>query len=353
MVLNTKNNLYKPVIFKKESKIRPLLKNKNICYVNAFSYQLKELFLIENKKYIGQEKSVIYKTTDFKNYCKKKQNNFVHIYLPWNNSVIKTFPKSEYLELKTNRNRDLITKKEQKILRSKKIGIFGMSVGSNIAFVLTQAGIGNDITIADFDNLDTTNLNRILAGIHQIGMPKVIIAARKIYEGNPFARVNILPKGVTSENLEKLLKQKKLDLIIEEIDDVKMKINTRLLAIKYKIPVIMITDNGDGVVLHIERYDLGYKKIFNKGIPYWNKVLKSGITRETAGNTIMNDIVGGVKNIDPKMLRSVGRVMKGELVSWSQLGSAAILGGVVATVALKKVILKEDLRGYVVRHIFV
>ena len=37
---------------------------------------------------------------------------------------------------------------------------------------------------------------------------------------------------------------------------------------KYKIPVIMITDNGDGVVLHVERYDLGHNKIFDKDLNF-------------------------------------------------------------------------------------
>jgi len=214
-----------------------------------------------------------------------------------------------------------------------------MSVGSNIAFVLTQAGISNNITLADFDELDTTNLNRILAGVHQIGVNKTIVASRRIYEDNPYADVNIFPEGITNENLEELLKENKLDCIVEEIDDVKMKIQTRILALKYKIPVVMITDNGDGVVLHVERYDLGHDKIFHKDASSWEDKIKGEITKEMAGNIIMHDFVGGPQNVDPYMLKSVPRVFKKELVSWSQLGSAAILGGVVTTIAIKRIAL--------------
>jgi len=353
MDLSKKENLYKPVIIRKESEALPLIKNKGTNYIDAFSHQLKELFFIVQTQFIGQNKAQVYKTKEFKDFCVKSKNNFVHVHFPWNNSLVKTMPRAEYLELKTNRNRDLITKEEQDILRGKRIGVFGMSVGSNIAFVMTQAGISNEITIADFDVLDTTNLNRILAGIHQIGLPKVTVAARRIYEDNPFAKVNIMPKGVDIKNLETLLKNKKLDLIIEEIDEIGMKIHTRILAMKYKIPVVMITDNGDGVVLHIERYDLGYKKIFEKDVNYWKELLKKEMTKEVAGGIIMNDIVGGPQNIDPRMLKSVKRVMNRELVSWSQLGSAAILGGVVATVVVKKILLKEDNDLCVVKHIFV
>ena len=118
-----------------------------------------------------------------------------------------------------------------------------MSVGSNIAFTITQAGISREIIIADFDKLDTTNMNRIQAGIHQIGMDKVIIATRRIYEENPYMEVTLLSEGVSESNLELLLENKKIDCIVEEVDDIKIKIQTRILAMKYKIPVLMITDN--------------------------------------------------------------------------------------------------------------
>lgn len=339
-----KNLEYKPIFIKDDRIAQKLLKQKTyLVFVDAFTNQLKELFFIENHKYIGESKKEVYKTKDFKNYCKKNKGNYLYVYYSWNNTLVKTIKKEQYLTLKTNRNKNLITEKEQKELRDLRIGVFGMSVGSNIAFVLTQAGISNSITIADFDELDTTNLNRILAGVHQIGLNKTIIAARRIYEDNPFAKVKTMMKGINSKNLETLLKNKKLDYIIEEIDDIKMKIEVRILANKYKIPVIMITDNGDGVVLHIERYDLGYKKIFNKDFSYFKDIIKKPIPKEVAGQIIMNDILEGVKNVDPKMLRSVKDVLDKKLVSWSQLGSAAILGGVVVTYALKQIFKSKKL----------
>ncbi|MFA5932136.1 MAG: ThiF family adenylyltransferase [Candidatus Paceibacterota bacterium] len=345
-------NEYRPKILNKKE-AEKLMKQKHINFVDAFSHQLKELFIIKNPLYAGPKKTEGYKTKEFTNFSKKMENKYTYVFYPWNFSLVKTVKKEDYLELKTNRNRDLITKEEQERLRNTKVAVFGMSVGSNISLVLTQAGISNEIIIADFDDLDTTNLNRIIAGAHQIGLNKTIIAARRIYEDNPFAKVTTLPDGASKENIEKLLKAKKIDLIIEEVDSLPFKIEARELAIKYKVPVIMITDNGDGVVLHVERYDLGYKKIFDKDISYWKNILSQPPSMEMMGNVIMNDIVGGIKNIDPRTLRSVEKVLKKELVSWSQLGSAAILGGVVATVMLKKIINKEDNNKYIVKNIFV
>lgn len=311
-------------------------------FVDAFSRQLRELFIIDNHQYIGEDKAKVFATDDFKKYSEQKKDDFVWVHYPWNNQTVKCVKADDYFRLKTNRNQDLITAEEQAKLHNAKLAVLGMSVGSNIAFVATQAGIGQEIILADFDELDATNLNRILAGVHQIGLNKTIIASRRIYEDNPFAAVTALPEGVNEENLKKLLAAGAISHIVEEIDDIKMKIVVRRLAREYKIPVVMITDNGDGVVLHVERYDLGYDKIFDKDDAYWQEKLKAPMTKELAGNIIINDIVGGIEKVDKKMVASVQRVLKKELVSWSQLGSAAILGGVAATVALKRIILGES-----------
>lgn len=342
---------YKPSIIDGNSLKELINKKPNMVVVNAFSRQLRELFFIENTEFIGKNEEEVFKGEEFKKYCKDKENDFNHFYYPWNNHLVKCIEKDDYLSLKTNRNQDLITSEEQKKLRDFRVAVLGMSVGSNIAFVLTQAGISNKIVVADFDELDTTNLNRILAGVHQIGINKTIIAARRIYEDNPYADVHIRPEGISKDNLEELLKNKEVDCIIEEIDDIKVKIETRILALKYKVPVVMITDNGDGVVLHVERYDLGHDKIFHEDPSFWDDKIKGEMTKEIAGGIIMNNIVGGPQNVDPFMIKSVQRVFKKELVSWSQLGSAAILGGVVITIALKRIILgtntEKDVRTFI------
>jgi hypothetical protein len=342
--------ILRPIFIDDIKKVNSFLKkNKYVTFIDAFSHQLKELVFIKNHQLIGEDKEDTFKSKFFKEFVQKNNDNFTHVYFPWNHTLTKIIKKADYLVLKTNRNRDLITEEEQKKLSNYRIGVFGMSVGSNIAFVLTQAGISNEITIADFDNLDTTNLNRILAGVHQVGLNKTIIASRRIYEDNPFAKVNLFPKGINSKDLESLLKNKKLDCIVEEIDDIAMKIETRFLAIKYKIPVVMITDNGDGVVLHIERYDLGYKNIFNKPVSYWSKLKINKPTKEQAGNIIMNDIVGGIDKVDPRMIKSVKKVLNKELVSWSQLGSAAIFGGVITTFVIKEII-RNNKKPYLVKY---
>ncbi|MFA6503003.1 MAG: ThiF family adenylyltransferase [Candidatus Paceibacterota bacterium] len=335
--------LERPEILKTEAEVAQLRDtHQELVEVDAFERQLKELFFIENHAFIGTPKEEAYATDEFKAYVAAKASAHVYVYFPWINTLVKTVGADDYYALKTNRNQDLITAAEQKKLRDYKVAVLGMSVGSNIAFVLTQAGISNSIILADFDELDTTNLNRILAGVHEVGLNKTVVAAHRIYEDNPFAEVTTLPEGVDESNLEELIKAGRVDCIVEEIDDLPFKIHARLLAMKYKIPVVMVTDNGDGVVLHVERYDLGHDKIWGKPHSYYEEKLAEGpMTREKAGGIIMGDVVGGVHRVDPNMIASVQRVLARELVSWSQLGSAAILGAVVATYAVKKIALRE------------
>ena len=343
----------RPVFISDEASLAALrAAHPELVEVDAFERQLKELFFIENHSFIGMPKEEAYATEDFKKYASSKEGAFVYAYFPWLNTLVKTVGVDDYYSLKTNRNQDLITAEEQKKLRDYKVAVLGMSVGSNIAFVLTQAGISNRIILADFDELDTTNLNRILAGVHEVGLNKTVVAAHRVYEDNPFAEVTTLPEGVNESNLEELIKAGRVDCIVEEIDDLPFKIHARLLAMRYKIPVVMVTDNGDGVVLHVERYDLGHDQIWGKPHAYYEEKLAEGpMTKEKAGGIIMGDIVGGVHRVDPNMITSVKRVLARELVSWSQLGSAAILGAVVATYAIKKIALREagekDIRAWI------
>jgi molybdopterin/thiamine biosynthesis adenylyltransferase len=337
--------------FLSQQQVEEIKKRKETHYVDAHQHQIKELFIIDHPQYSGDKKQEGFASELFAEYLQKQQANFVHVYFPWNYTVVKTMPEEEYFRMKTNRNQDLITFEEQQKLTKLRVGVFGMSVGSNIALVLTQAGISREIVIADFDELDTTNLNRIVAGVHQVGLNKTIVAARKIYEDNPFAKVIALQEGLTKDNLEALLKEDKLDIIVEEVDSLPVKIHTRELALKYKKPVIMITDNGDGVVLHIERYDLGYDKVFNKPFEYWTQMFSSKPTMEQIGKMIVGDILGGPQNVPPRVFQSVERIIKKELVSWAQLGSAALMGGVVATVAVKRIALGEHHDAYVEKNI--
>lgn len=344
--------MIKPKFIKSELEFKKFIEtNKNVKFVDAFLRQIKELFIIENPKW-AQNKKEGYESSDFTNFIQSKSNQFVYIYFPWLFTVVKSVKESDYFTLKTNRNINLISPSDQEKLKNLRVAVLGMSVGSNIAHVMTQAGIARSIILADFDELDTTNLNRILGGIHQIGINKAEVAAQTIYERDPFSKITLLTKGVSEKDLDRLLKTNKIDLIVEEVDSMPIKLMVRQKACEYKKPVIMIADNGDGINMAVERYDLGYDKFMNKPFDYWPKKMAECKTPKDFADIVINDMVGGVDKVDPRMMESVNMIFNRKLVSWPQLGSAALLAGVAATITIKNLVRGKDNKKFRRENIF-
>jgi hypothetical protein len=57
-------------------------------------------------------------------------------YYPWSSRLVHLLDESEFVELRTNRNRYKITPEEQAELSSKRIGVVGLSVGQSVALTL-------------------------------------------------------------------------------------------------------------------------------------------------------------------------------------------------------------------------
>ena len=71
--------------------------------------------------------------------------------------------------LRTDRNRNLITAEEQHRLGALRIGVVGLSVGHVIAHTLVMQGLCGELRLADFDDLELSNLNRIPATVFDLG----------------------------------------------------------------------------------------------------------------------------------------------------------------------------------------
>lgn len=124
---------------------------------------------------------------------------------------------------------------------------------------------------ADFDGLSLSNLNRFRAGVCDLGLNKAILSARQAYEINPFLDIEMLEHGIRPEDIERFLLKPKIDVLIEETDNLKLKIAIREKAREHRIPVLMVTGNGENIIIDIERYDQ------NQRLPLLNGYLKQGI----------------------------------------------------------------------------
>lgn len=264
----------------------------------------------------------------------------VWVYYPWSNRLIHTLGKEEFMEVRTSRNLYKITHEEQQLLSTKCIAIIGLSVGKSIALALATERICGKMKLADFDTLDLSNLNRLNAGIQDIGLPKTIIAAREIAELDPYLEVELFEDGLTAENTGSFFGGTvKPDILIEECDSLDIKVMARYKARELGIPVIM--DTNDRGMLDIERFDLEPGRPVLHGLMEGiNPENLSTLTQPEKLNVVLKMI--NSEQISERLKRTMSEVGR-TVVSWPQLASAVYLGGALGAHCSRKILLNEHL----------
>lgn len=102
------------------------------------------------------------------------------------------------------------------------VGIAGAGgLGSNCAVSLLRTGIGK-LVIADFDIVDSSNLNRQFYFKNQVGLPKVEALKDNLIAINPNAQIDIYNIKLESQNIPELFKN--CDVIVEAFDKSEMKV---------------------------------------------------------------------------------------------------------------------------------
>ncbi len=294
---------------------------------------LEELFWIENP-HLANEKDKHQNTLE--EFKRQHENNGVWVYYPWRHFFIRIPNEELYTKIRTNRNRDIVTPKEQNQFRNTTVGIAGLSVGSSIAHALTRTGGPKIIKLSDPDIIETSNLNRIHADITDLGQNKTETAAKKIWEIDPFAKLHLWREGITEKTLEEFIAGKpSLDVFVDQMDDLAMKFRAREICKKYKIPVVMATDVGEGVVLDIERYDQNpeYRPFHDLLEVKSAQELKELPTDEWVR---LSGKIIGQKNIETRLEESLPKIGK-TLVRVPQLGSSAMLAGAVAAYTIRQI----------------
>ena len=323
----------KPQFFNKKKELP-----RGADVIDAFSRSLEELFFVRNPRFKKGMPGADEALAKFMNEDAKVING-VYVYYPWMGKAVYLPEEKIYFELRTARNKNIINKEEQDKYRGVKIGIAGMSVGSNVASTLALTGGPKSMRLADFDEIEATNLNRIRAGAISIGQSKAIFFAQNIYELDPWAELEIYDKGINKDNIEDFIKG--LDVFIDEMDSIDLKVRSRFICKKHKIPVLMATDNGDNVIFDVERYDENPElAIFNGRVE---------ITEEELGNLktfrdwikIAARIVGAEVQT-PRLLASILELGK-TIAGVPQIGSAASMAGACVSYAVRKIAVGDKL----------
>ncbi|HEV7381369.1 MAG TPA: Rv1355c family protein, partial [Dyadobacter sp.] len=312
-------------------------KHPGISIVDLFASQKKELFKIQHprSRFTAEELDRMYTE-----WLKDKDPNLegTWLFYPWSNKIIHILGEYEFVKLRTSRNHYKISPKEQEELSTKKIGIIGLSVGHAVAISIATERICNTLKLADFDTVELSNLNRLKTGLHNIGLNKCVVTAREIAEIDPYITIKCYMEGITKQNLPDFLTAGGLlDILVDECDDVEIKLASRQLARQNHIPVVMET--SDRGMLDVERFDLDPKRPIFHG-------LLNGIPSEKFKNIQPQERMGLVMRIvEPNKGSVRGRASLlevGQSIStWPQLASAVTLGGGVVTDVCRRILLDQ------------
>ena len=177
-------------------------------------------------------------------------------YFPWRRTVAGVLGPRGFRAVRLNRNRNLITVEEQSRLAQLRVGVVGLSVGHAIAHIVAQQGLCGQLRLADFDELELSNLNRVPATVFDLGFNKAQLAARRIAELDPYLPVEVFDRGIAADSVEAFLDD--VDILVEECDSLDTKVLVRQAARARRIPVLMAT--GDRGTLDVERFDLDRKE---------------------------------------------------------------------------------------------
>ncbi len=263
----------------------------------------------------------------------------VWVYYPWNDTLVHMLDEEEFVNMRTNRNRYKITDDEQALLRTKRIGVIGLSVGQSVSLALAMERGCGELRIADFDELEITNLNRLRSGVQNLGLKKTVIVAREIAEIDPFLTVKCFHEGITEANLASfLLGEGKLDLLIDECDGIAVKLNCRIMARQHGIPVIM--EASDRGTVDVERFDLEPNRPILHG--YVDHLDLSAVTHLKTNEEKLPYILAfaGVETLSVRMKASAIEV--GQSIStWPQLASAVVMGGGMVADVCRRLLLGQ------------
>ncbi len=335
-------NIYQPKFFRlndvnNKEKYQLLLQSENhISVYDEIEGQLRELIKCLNP-------SIKINADEYPGLIEKHLNGQsikeygVWVYYPWSNKLIHLLDEEEFIEVRTNRNRYKITWEEQQELRTKKIGVIGLSVGQSVSVTLAIERCFGELRIADFDELELTNLNRLRTGVHNLGLKKTIIVAREIAEIDPFLKTVCFHEGITENNIENfLLGNGKLDILIDECDGVDIKLKCRIEAKKHQIPVLM--EASDRGTVDVERFDLEPTRPLLHGYVEHLDVSKFHTLTTNEQKLPYLLAFAGVETLSTRMKASAVEV--GQTIStWPQLASAVTMGGGITADICRRILL--------------
>jgi molybdopterin/thiamine biosynthesis adenylyltransferase len=258
-------------------------------------------------------------------------------YYPWRRAVVAVLGPRGFRAVRLDRNRNVVTAEEQSRLGELRIGVAGLSAGHVIAHTLAAQGLCGELRLADFDQLELSNLNRVPATVFDIGLNKAEAAARRIAELDPYLPVEIMDAGLTLETVDEFLDG--LNIVVEECDSLDMKAIVRERARARGIPVLMAT--SDRGLVDVERFDLERQRPILHGL--LGDVDPASLSRMTSGQKVPYMLrLLDAQQLSPRGAASLLEIDR-TLSTWPQVSGDVAAGAPAIAEAVRRIGLGEHL----------
>jgi nitroreductase/molybdopterin/thiamine biosynthesis adenylyltransferase len=264
------------------------------------------------------------------------------IFFPWSGRMVHVLPPAEYAELRLDRNRHQVTADEQRRLAGFHVGIVGLTTGNAIALTLALEGACGHLKLADADEAWLGDLNRLRAGVQDLGVPKTVLTARQVYEADPYARVTLFHEGFGEENADDFMGgDVPLHAVIDACSDLFARVLLRERARDRRIPVL--TAAGDRGTVDVERFDL------EPGAPLFHgragDISAARVRGMDDGERLSVELaVADAERASARTAASVVEIRR-TVTALPRMASDAALGSAAVAVAVRRLALGQPLPG--------
>ena len=200
---------------------------------------------------------------------------------------------------------------QQKINDSKMLIIGVGGLGSPAALYLAAAGVGH-IVIADFDQVELSNLQRqIIHSTSDIGDDKVNSAKSKLLELNPNITVTVANEIMHSDNLAFLIKD--VDIVLDGTDKFESRFEINKACVECHKPLISAAViRFEGQISVFKGYEVDqpcYQCLYSEQGDGRESCVENGVLAPVAG------LVGTIQALQAiKVLLGLGEQLCGELL---------------------------------------
>jgi molybdopterin/thiamine biosynthesis adenylyltransferase len=202
---------------------------------------------------------------------------------------------------------------QQKLLQSHVLIVGLGGLGSPVAMYLAAAGVGT-LTLADFDDVDLSNLQRQIAHSHNnIGLPKVTSASQTLNSLNPETQIHTITNKLEGDELVSAIQA--ADLVVDASDNFTTRFAINRACAATHTPLV------SGAAIRLE----GQISVFlhqQDDQPCYHCLYSDHKEEETATcseNGVLSPVVGIIGSIQAteaiKLLTGIGSSLAGRLLT--------------------------------------